>query len=319
MQNSEFGIKSSGYDSHGVCILHCAVWIQVAGFLSNLLKSVMSNPLLAAVAIAALAFIPRVFAQNSDIPAFEAASIKPQDGDPGFVPSTPERFVDANATLRSLITWAWNVRGFQVEGGPDWAGSRRFDVDARSPRRVSETTMRLMMRQLLADRFQLRTRIETRQMPRYVLRTARADRRLGPGLQRARIDCSVVLAERFGAPAPAGSDAPACLWRVGITPPVARMQVDGAPMREFAGLLERLLNRRVVEGTGLTGTYDIRLEFSADQMPVAVIPGDDPPAAPRDGLSLVTALQEQLGLKLESGRGPVEVIVIESAQLPTPN
>jgi bla regulator protein blaR1 len=97
------------------------------------------------------------------------------------------------------------------------------------------------------------------------------------------------------------------------------MVVDGAPMREFAGLLERLLNRKVVDGTGLDRPYDIRLEFSADQMPVPVPRGDNPDASARDGLSLFTALQEQLGLKLESERGPVDVIVIESAQLPTPN
>ncbi len=274
------------------------------------------------VVMATVTWPARIDAQNAGIPAFEAASIKPQGGDPGFVPSSPVQFVDANATLRSLIAWAWNVRGFQIDGGPDWADARRFDVSARSPRPVSESTMRLMVRQLLAERFQLKTRVEPRQMSRYVLRAARGDGRLGAGLQGARIDCSVVLSERFGAPAPDGSNgsnAPACLWRVGITPPVARLVVDGAPMRELAGLLERLLNRKVVDGTGLRGPYDIRLEFSADQMPIAMPTGDTPDATARDGLSLFTALQEQLGLTLESERGPVDVIVIESALLPTPN
>jgi uncharacterized protein (TIGR03435 family) len=269
--------------------------------------------------MATVTWSARIDAQNAGIPAFEAASIKPQDGDPSFVPSSPVHFVDANATLRSLIAWAWNVREFQIDEGPDWADARRFDVSARSPRPVSESTMRLMVRQLLAERFQLKTRVEPRQMSRYVLRAVRADGRLGAGLQPARIDCSAVLAERFGAPAPDGSNAPACSWRVGITPPVARLVVDGAPMREFAGLLERLFNRKVIDGTGLRGPYDIRLEFSADQMPIAMSTGDTPDATPRDGLSLFTALQEQLGLKLESERGPVDVIVIESAQTPTPN
>jgi len=260
-------------------------------------------------------------AQDPQLPAFEVGSIKPQNGDPGFVPSSPERFVDANATLRSLIAWAWNIRSFQIEGGPAWAESQRFDVSARASQRVTERTMRLMVRQLLADRFQLRVRVEPRQMARYVLRTARADGRLGPGLQPASVDCAAVLAERFGAPAPAGSNAPACAWRVGISPPVARMFVDGAPLTEFAGLLERLLNRKVVDGTGLTGPYNVRLEFSSDQLPMGVPAADPaaPPPPPRDGLSLSTALQDQLGLKLESERGPVDVIVIESAQLPLPD
>jgi uncharacterized protein (TIGR03435 family) len=278
------------------------------------------NRILCGLAVAACAATTSVAAQDAAVPAFDVISIKPQEVDASFIPSSPTLFVDANATLRSLITWAWNVRSFQVDGGPDWAGSRRFDVSARSPRPVSERTMRLMVRQLLADRFQLRSRVEPREMARYVLRAARPDGRLGPGLQPARIDCAAVLAERFGAPAPPGSSAPPCSWRVGIAPPVARMVVDGAPMAEFAGLLERLLNRKVADGTGLKGTYDIRLEFSADQLPMAVPPaGDAPPAPTRDGLSLFTALNEQLGLTLESEHGPVEVIVIESAQLPAPN
>jgi len=286
----------------------------------------MSRSLGVCVALAVVVHATAVIAlegiaQDDRIPTFEVASIKPQEGDPGFVPSSPERFVDANATLRSLIAWAWNIRGFQIEGGPGWAESQRFDVSARAPQRVTERTMRLMVRELLADRFQLRVRVEPRQMARYVLRTARVDGRLGPGLQPASVDCAAVLAERFGAPAPAGSDAPVCLWRVGISPPVARMFVDGAPLSEFAGLLERLLNRKVVDSTGLTGPYDVRLEFSSDQLPMAV-PAADPAATPqpaRDGLSLSTALQDQLGLTLESERGPVDVIVIESAQLPQPN
>ena len=98
--------------------------------------------------------------QKTDVPTFEVVSIRPQDADPGFIPSSPDRFIDVNATLKSLITWAWNVRDFQVSGGPPWADSRRFDVSARSPRPVSEATMRLMVQRLLADRFQLRTRVE---------------------------------------------------------------------------------------------------------------------------------------------------------------
>jgi uncharacterized protein (TIGR03435 family) len=98
------------------------------------------------------------------------------------------------------------------------------------------------------------------------------------------------------------------------------MLVDGAPISEFAGLLERLLGRKVVDATGLSGPYDIRLEFSSDQLPMAAPPAGDVPAAPApDGLSLSTALEEQLGLTLTSERGPVDVIVIESAELPTPN
>jgi uncharacterized protein (TIGR03435 family) len=280
-------------------------------------------PRTSGLCVAMLAFVSAamVSAQEAVVPTFDVTSVRPQEGDPAFVPSSPDRFVDVNATLRSLVTWAWNVRGFQVDGGPAWAESQRFDVSARSPRPVSEATMRLMVRQLLADRFQLKVRVERRQMPRYVLRAAHADGTFGPDLRPATIDCAAVLALRFGAPAPPGSQAPDCTWRIGISPPVARLIVDGAPMAEFAGLLERLLNRKVIDGTGWRGPYDIRLEFSSDQLPMGSPPADDArPAAPsRDGLSLFTALHEQLGLRLESERGPVDVLVIESAQRPDPN
>ena len=146
--------------------------------------------------------------QKTDVPTFEVVSIRPQDADPGFIPSSPDRFIDVNATLKSLITWAWNVRDFQVSGGPPWADSRRFDVSARSPRPVSEATMRLMVQRLLADRFQLRTRVEPRQMPRCVLRTARQDAALGPGLTPAPVNCADVLAARFGAPRPMAARSP---------------------------------------------------------------------------------------------------------------
>jgi uncharacterized protein (TIGR03435 family) len=268
--------------------------------------------------LALAAFAIPLAGQSIDAPAFEVVSIRPGGGDPRFIPSSPDRFIDVNATLKSLITWAWNVRDFQVSGGPPWADSRRFDVSARAPRPVSEATMRLMVRRLLADRFRLRTRIESRQMPRYVLRTARPDATLGAGLKPAAIDCAELLAARFGAPARDGTE-PACVWRVGITPPVARMFVDGAPIAQFAGLLERLLKRKVIDATGLEGAYDIRLEFSSDQLPISVPSGDAPVVPPRDGLSVFTALEDQLGLRLQSEQGPVDVIVIEAAELPTPN
>jgi len=261
----------------------------------------------------------RLAAQNAGVPAFEVVSIRPQTGDPGFVPSSPDQFVDANATLRSLVTWAWNVRDFQVLAGPDWADSQRFDVTARSPRPVSETTMRLMVRQVLADRFQLRTHAESRRLPRYVLRTVRPGAAPGPRLTRAAIDCTEVLAARFGAPPPDGTQQPECAWRIGIAAPVARMFVDGAPIAQFAGVLERLLRRKVVDETGLEGAYDIRLEFSSDQLPMAFPTGDAPVAPPRDGLSIFAALEDQLGLKLQADEGPVDVIVIDSARLPAPN
>lgn len=259
-------------------------------------------------------------AQEPALPAFEVASIRPGDLYAAHPPSSPDRFAMMSTTLKSLIAYGYDVRDFQIEGGPDWAGSRTYMVNAKAPGPVGQPAMRLMVRRLLADRFSLRTHMESREMPIYALVQARDDGRLGERLQKADFDCAAILSKRSGAPPPPGdTTSPACLWRVGISPPVAMMFVDGAPIREFAGLLERLVGRRVVDETALTGTFNIRLEFAADQMPVPLPPGTEPPPPPRDGLSLFTALEEQLGLRLESRRGPVPVIVIDSAALPAPD
>ena len=257
-------------------------------------------------------------AQEAALPAFEVASIKPGDLYAAHPPSSPDRFAMMSTTVKSLIAYGYDVRDFQIEGGPDWASSQTYMVNAKAPGAVGQPTMRLMVRRLLADRFGLRTHTESRDMPIYALVKARADGRLGERLQKADVDCAAILSQRSGAPLPPGdTSAPACQWRVGISPPVAMMFVDGAPIREFAGLLERLLGRRVVDETGLTGTFDIRLEFAADQLPVPLPPATEPPAPPRDGLSLLTAIEEQLGLRLESRRGPVPVIIIDAATPPT--
>ena len=258
-------------------------------------------------------------AQEPILPAFEVASIKPGDLDAAHPPSSPDRFAMMSTTLKSLIAYGYDVRDFQIEGGPDWAGSSTYMVNAKAPGPVGQPAMRSMVRRLLAERFALRTHTESREMPIYRLVKARDDGRLGERLQPAAVDCAAILSARSGAPPPPGdTTSPQCAWRVGIAPPVAMMFVDGAPIREFAGLLERLVGRRVVNDTGLTGTFDIRLEFASDQMPTSL---PLPPAgtAARDGLSLFTALEEQLGLRLESTRGPVPVIVIDDASLPTPD
>ena len=92
-------------------------------------------------------------------------------------------------------------------------------------------------------------------MPRYVWRLARTDGKPGPRIKPVQLNCAGVLAARFGAPPPEGSHEPECAWRVGIAPPVAQLLIDGAPMPELAGLLERLLRRKVVDATGLKAPF----------------------------------------------------------------
>lgn len=149
-------------------------------------------------------------AQEPELPAFEVASLKPQAGSPAYIPSAPDRFTNSQATLHSLIAYGWDVQSFQIEGGTEWGGSRRFDVNAQAPRRVDLPTMRLMVRRLLAERFALRTHVEMRELPIYALVAARREGGRAPGLTPAAVDCAAILAERAGAAPPPGSSAPAC-------------------------------------------------------------------------------------------------------------
>jgi uncharacterized protein (TIGR03435 family) len=261
-------------------------------------------------------------AQEAELPAFEVASVKPRTGEPAPPASpSPGRFVYSDATLITLISFAFDVQDFQVIGGPDWIRSSRFDVSAKAAATPSQNQMRLMVRRLLVDRFGVRSHAETRDMPLYAMVKAKADGRLGDRLTPSTIDCPAILeAQTLSSAQPSGAP-PVCLWRIGFGPAGALMTLDGAPLPRFARLLQPMLGRLVIDRTGLAGTFNIQLEFAPEQTAArfALPPPTRADAAPRDGLSLFTALEEQLGLSLESVRGPVPVVVIDSAQQPTPD
>lgn len=165
-----------------------------------------------------------------------------------------------------------------------------------------------MVRRLLSERFTLRTHAESRELPFYALVKARADGRLGERLTPSAVDCPALLEARASAAAPIqrANAPPVCLWRIGFGPAGAMMTLDGAPLPRLARLLQPMLGRLVSDQTGLAGTFDIRLEFAPEQTAATfpLAPRAPADAAPRDGMSLFTALEEQLGLRLESRRGP---------------
>jgi uncharacterized protein (TIGR03435 family) len=276
--------------------------------------------LLCAVAVSSVALsLPR--AQERELPAFEVASIKPRTGEPVFqAPDSPDRYTHPDATLADLIAFAYDVQDFQVLDGPAWIRTSRYEVSAKAAAVPSENGMRLMVRRLLADRFGLRAHGETREMAVYRLVTARADGRLGQRMKPSSIDCPAIIEARAAA-GTAADAAPQCLWRIGFMATSALMTLDGAPLPRLARLLQPMLGRIVLDRTGLTGTFDVQLEFSPEQtaarFPLAS--GVPPGTAGRDGLSLFTALEEQLGLKLESARDQVPVIVVDAARTPAPD
>jgi uncharacterized protein (TIGR03435 family) len=303
-------------------------------------KLVSAVGAVAAIAIAVLGS-PRSLAQTITAPAgtvpapdpnvplhFEAASIKPSDPSVqdlvGIRRQSGGRFNTYNATLRALITFAYQIQDYQLVGGPSWIANDRFDIVAKmegDPPPVAPGTgadhMMLATRALLADRFKLVIRRETRQLDIYALTMARPGGTPGPALKPASGDCSpAALAARRGAPPPApGTSPPVC----GIQAGPGRIRFGGFPLSLFANSISGRVGRAVVDRTGLTGNWDFELTFAAEPPRGPLPPGAEPVAVDPDAPNLFTAVQEQLGLKLESTKGPIEVLVIDSVQPPTPD
>ena len=250
-------------------------------------------------------------------PAFEVVSIKPSSsGSRVSSVSIPPRgrVAVVNTTLDALITHAYDLRRFELVGGPAWIGEDRFDVQATPPEGDDQALSVARMRTLLAERFKLRTHRETRDLPVYALMTQHGDRRLGPQLLRSELDCAAFLAgggNTRSDTAPrdrAGRSACATLSRIGV----GRWTVmfGGSPLGELARKLEPYLDRRVVDDTGVAGLFDVELTFA---WPPGVT------AAAPDVPDIFTAVQEQLGLRLQPRTQPMEVLVIDAVERPEPN
>jgi uncharacterized protein (TIGR03435 family) len=261
-------------------------------------------------------------------PAFEVASVKPNtSGTLGVRIDLPasDRFTATNVPLRDLIVFAYDVQGLRLVGGPDWIRSERFDIVAKAEQPFPAWSptgppmpLLLMMRTLLAERFGLVVHQETRELPAYALVVAREDRKFGPEITASTLDCeNQAKAGRGGPPSPSAPGQPAC----GMMISPGQMLVGGAPMSQFATILSNFVQRVVIDRTQLPGTFDFHLSWTPDRMPQGPPPPGAPALPPVDpnGASLFAALQEQLGLKLESTRAPLDVLVIDRVERPTPD
>ena len=280
----------------------------------------------AAILLAIMAFA--VPGQPVVRPNFEVASIKPSS-QPGFMTVRPlPGRLTANASVRLLMQNAYTVQAFQIAGGPDWVNSERYQVEAKAGGNAGPAQMFLMLQSLLEDRFQLKIHRETRELPVYALVAARSGFKMPSPKEGA-----------YVSPPP---DAPA-EWSGGrMTPPApgrppvarcgtmgvmldfegARMQGGKILMPEFVRTLSMVLGRTVIDKTGFTEPFDVRLDFVPDESTAAMPPPPpDAAGAPPDSRnpSILVALQEQLGLRLESARGPVEVLVIDHVAQPSAN
>jgi uncharacterized protein (TIGR03435 family) len=258
-------------------------------------------------------------AAQSALPVFDVASVTPnKSGDPGgsFGGRPGGQVIVRNNTLRNMIRNAYGLQEFQIVGGPEWINADRFDIVAKAADNAPPTQVLLMVRSLLADRFKLAVHTETREIPVYALVMARSDGRPGPQLRPAAVDCAALAAARGrGAPAPAPAppgERPTC----GMRTVPGRMMAGGYALTDVARNLSPFTGRIVVDKTGLNGTFDLDLAWTPDQIPTGPLPPGAQTIDP-NGPSLFTAVQEQLGLKLDSQRGPVEVLVIDRAEQPT--
>jgi len=302
---------------------------------------------------AALSAVPAAIHAQSQAeaagPSFEVASVKPSNPNPSspmgsipiMFPPVGGRLTATNIPLRLLVRAAYGVQDFQIDGGPSWQMSQKFDITAKAEDGFTGglPDMLPMLRTLLADRFKLKVHTETREMPISALVIARSDGTLGRNLKPSTDDCSNAaaeqqkLAEALAKGGPAA--AVALLPRPGEARPCSMMPMAGAdgfgmrasgqPMSVVIQLLTQVTGRTVQDRTGLTGLYDWEMKFdpqallqmAAAQAGINLPPGVNLP--PSDSPSILTALREELGLKLDSERGPVDVLVIDSAEMPVPD
>ena len=256
-------------------------------------------------------------------PSFEVATVKPdRSRAPGIRMNVlPGRFSAQGVTTKFLVAYAYNVRDYQVAGGPSWINSEEYDIDAKNEDAVGEKLRKLPWKQYreqygwlvqspLVDRFKLSVRHETRELPVYELVVAKN----GPHLT----------------PSPVPPPGPEPKRGPGMRISRGQLTATETSLGELADILSRqpeLGDRNVLDQSGIEGKFDISLHWMPDQSPPAMPMGpaagnprpDSAPPPDTSGPSIFTALQEQLGLKLESTKGPVEVLVIDHVEKPSEN
>jgi uncharacterized protein (TIGR03435 family) len=243
------------------------------------------NRVIVLTAAAVVAAIAVTLAQQ---PAFDAASIKLNtsgDSRSGTQNSPGGRIMITNQPLVSVIRSAYGANDLEILGAPDWAAADRWDIRAVGPPGTEEALWQPMLKTLLEDRYKFRAHIEQRDRPIFNIVFARRDKRLGPDIHPS--TCEVD--DNCGGTSTTSN---------GIKS--GTIKATGRTMAEFGASVSRYAERRVFDQTGLDGKYDVQLQWSED-------------------LSIFTALQEQLGLRLEPATGPVDVLVIDHVERPTEN
>jgi uncharacterized protein (TIGR03435 family) len=228
---------------------------------------------------------------------FDVASIKASKGGNGtsLLTDPAGKFTAENATLRAIITFAFGIRNFQISGGPSWLDSDRFDIVAKPEARSNPAQVPQMVQSLLADRFKLKFHRETKEMPALALVVGKN----GPKLKPTKPEDDAARPNR------------------GFQGGRGQLTALGADMASLATRLSAIVGRPVIDRTALTGRFDFKLQWTPDNA-VQMRSPDEPVPDSEHGPSIFTAVQ-QLGLKLESQKAPVEIIVIDSVEKPSAN
>jgi len=240
------------------------------------------------LAISACLVAATIWAQPAAAPAFEVASIKASDDLSGHsgVHTTPGFLRVQNESLQECIMVAYGVQGFQISGGPSWLESQRFDIEARTAGPTGDDQLMLMLRTLLADRFHLALHRETRPAVGYALVVAKGGLKIKanetPGNSSTHHSRNSFTAQNMS-------------------------------MESLAATVSDALGTPVTDATGVSGAFDIALKWSPEESPAKAV--DNVSTVP----SLPEALQQQLGLRLESRKVSMEVLVVEHAEKPTEN
>jgi len=248
--------------------------------------------------------------------SFEVASVKiiNQQARSPMQWQPPGHFT-SGVPILSLVSIGYQVPLYRIEKLPDWARTTYFEINARTERAVAIEERPAYYRGLLADRFNSAVHIEQREMDVYTMTVARSDGRLGPNLRRSDMNCDAIIAENrarnlagerlAGAPAP--GQRPVC----GAVGGAMNMTAGAVELTPLLGMLSGALGRPVLDKTGLVGRFDFDFKAAPPNGPATGPLADLPPVS--------TALEDQLGLKLERGRGLVDVLVIDRLDMPTDN
>jgi uncharacterized protein (TIGR03435 family) len=240
-------------------------------------------------------------------PAFDVASIKRNTNEGGglsFAARPGGRLTVVGNAMSNVINNAYGIANYQLIGVPDWVNSERYDIEAKGAEKAGQKDVMLMLQTLLADRFAMKAHFETREMSAYILSIAKSGSKLRILNPEDCVPVDSTKPDALAVPNVCGNNLQNSRGSIN------RWRATHISMPGVTGLLSRVLRGPVIDRTGIKGAFDISLQWSDD-----LAPAESPDAPP----ALSSALRETLGLELKSGRGPVEVLVVEHIERPSSN